>query len=78
MTEFVERTRQYYDKGALKFVSKSFTEYLNALKTVNWRLSKGCKTKALRVMAEAGYDYMMWIKLYIFSRPVNVLTGIPI
>ena len=32
MTEFVERTRQYYDKGALKFVSERFTEYLARFK----------------------------------------------
>ena len=57
MTEFVERTRQYYDKGALRFVSERFTEYLERFEDDELEVKqKVAKAKALRVVAEARYD----------------------
>jgi tetratricopeptide (TPR) repeat protein len=57
MTEFVERTRQYYDKGALKFVSERFTDYLERFEDAELDSSqKVAKAKALRIVAEASYD----------------------
>ena len=57
MTDFVKRTRQYYDKGALKYVSDEFSEYLERFDDDELTTDqKAAKADALRVVGEATYD----------------------
>ena len=57
MTDFVKRTRQYYDVGALKYVSDEFSEYLERFDDQELTTDqKAAKADALRVVGEASYD----------------------
>jgi tetratricopeptide (TPR) repeat protein len=57
MTDFVKRTRQYYDKGALEYVSNEFSKYLVRFdNTELTRYQRVAKADALRVVGEATYD----------------------
>ena len=57
MTDFVKRTRQYYDKGALKYVSDEFSEYLDRFDDRELTTDqKAAKADALRVVGESTYD----------------------
>ena len=57
MTDFVKRTRQYYDKGALKYVSDEFSKYLVRFDDTDLTTDQRvAKADALRVVGEATYD----------------------
>ena len=57
MTDFVKRTRQYYDKAALKYVSDEFSEYLDRFNDAELTTDqKAAKADALRVVGESTYD----------------------
>lgn len=57
MTDFVKRTRQYYDKGALEYVSDEFSNYLERFDDSELTTNQqAAKADALRVVGEASYD----------------------
>ncbi|NCG05510.1 MAG: TIR domain-containing protein [Gammaproteobacteria bacterium] len=57
MTDFVKLTRQYYDKGALEYVSDEFSSYLERFDDSELTTNQqAAKADALRVVGEASYD----------------------
>ena len=57
MTDFVTRTRQYYDKQALGYVSEKFSTYLDRFEDGDLTApQKLTKANALRVVGESQYE----------------------